>query len=188
MNPLSDRFDQALLFAVELHRQQVRKLSRVPFVAHLLGVAALVLENGGTEDQAIAALLHDSVEDQGGRATLEAIRIRFGDRVARLVEDLSDSFEKPKAPWRQRKLSYIARLPDHHPDALLVSLADKLYNAESLLREFERGGDSVWQRFNGGKSGTLWYYRTLADYFNDSHPGWLADELVRVVRELEKVS
>ncbi len=185
MNPLSNRFDQALQLAVSLHRNQTRKSTGVPFVAHLLGVASLVLENGGTEDQAVAALLHDSVEDQGGWATLETIRDEFGEYIARLVEDLSDSFEKPKAPWKQRKLGYISRLPEHHPDSLLISLADKYYNAESLLREYRRGGDTVWRQFNGGKMGTLWYYRTMADFFNNYQPGWLARELERVVSELE---
>lgn len=182
---LSSRFEEALTYAFRLHKGQVRKGSGVPYLSHLLAVAALVLEYGGDEDQAIAALLHDAVEDQGGLPTLDDIRSRFGARVAGMVEACSDSFETPKPPWRERKERYIARLPEKLPDARLVSLADKVHNARTILADHARMGEEIWGRFKGGKDGTLWYYRELASTFRASGNEVLIGELERLVHALE---
>jgi (p)ppGpp synthase/HD superfamily hydrolase len=178
---LSERFDQALLFASELHRDQVRKGTGIPYVSHVLSVSALVLKNGGDEDQAIAALLHDAAEDQGGQATLDEIETRFGERVARIVLDCTDSLEDPKPPWRPRKEAYVDAIARKPADSLLVSLADKTDNARAILGGFREVGDKVWSRFNGGKDGTIWYYRALSSLFSERIPGPLADELARTV-------
>ena len=161
---LTQRFDDALIYAHELHREQSRKGPDVPFVSHLLGVTSFVLEEGGSEHQAIAALLHDAAEDQGGRATLEEIRTRFGDEVARIVEACTDSFD-PKPPWRARKEAYVERLPEHPADALLVCLADKVYNAGALALDLAEHGPAYLDRLTGGRGGRLWYYRALADTY-----------------------
>ena len=130
---LSRKFDEALAFAMDLHRKQVRKGTGVPYVSHLLSVAALVLEHGGTEEQAIAALLHDAVEDQGGKPTAIAIRARFGDTVADIVDGCTDTDVWPKPPWRPRKEAYVARVRLEPAHVRLVSAADKLHNALSLI-------------------------------------------------------
>jgi (p)ppGpp synthase/HD superfamily hydrolase len=154
-------------------------------VAHLLGVAAIALEEGADEDQAIAALLHDAVEDQGGQARLDDIRERFGDRVARIVSDCSDSDSLPKPPWEARKQAYIASLEKKSSDSLLVSLCDKLYNAEAILSDLLVLGDRLWERFTGGKAGTLWYYRELSRAFERLLPGQLSDKLSRLVADMD---
>lgn len=182
---LTERFDRALAYASEAHRDQVRKGSEVPYVAHLLGVAAIALEAGADEDQSIAALLHDAVEDQGGQARLDDIRERFGDRVARIVSDCSDSDSLPKPPWETRKQAYIASLEKKSPDSLLVSLCDKLYNAEAILSDLLVLGDALWERFTGGKAGTLWYYRELSRAFERLLPGRLSDKLSRLVADMD---
>ena len=185
---LTRRFQEALVYAASLHAGQTRKGSDTPYIAHLLGVAALVLEDGGDEDEAIAALLHDAVEDQGGQATLEVIRERFGERVACIVEACSDSDTIPKPPWRARKEAYIARIRDEGEGVRRVSLADKLHNARAVLADFRCVGDKVWARFNGGKDGTLWYYQELAKAFRDVGPHVMAEELDRVVTELNHLA
>lgn len=152
----SVRFDNALAFASGLHRTQARKGSDTPYIAHLLSVCALVIEHGGTEDQAIAALLHDAVEDQGGQPTLNEIRIRYGDAVAQIVADCTDAWTVPKPIWRERKEAYLRGLPAKAPSSLLVSLADKVHNADSILRDYRAVGDAVWARFpGGGRDGTI---------------------------------
>jgi len=178
---LTNRYDDALLYASELHRAQVRKGTPIPYMSHLLSVSALVLKNGGDEDQAIAGLLHDAVEDQGGLPTLEAIRERFGDRVASIVSDCTDSWAEPKPPWRKRKETYIAALPGKRPESLLVSLADKTDNARAIMGDYREIGDEVWTRFTGKKEGTRWYYQSLTEFFSKSYPGPLASELSRTV-------
>ena len=188
MTGLSAGFRDALLYAAELHASQLRKGSATPYFAHLMSVAALVLENGGDQQQAIAALLHDAVEDQGGLAALEEIRARFGERVAHMVSELSDSHTEPKPAWLQRKTDYLNHLPDAGADVLLISLADKLHNARSILQDYALIGERVWDRFHGGRDGVLWYYRSLSDFFLDRQPGWMAHELERIVRLLEKCS
>lgn len=180
---LTARYDEALLYASELHRKQVRKGTKIPYLSHLLAVSALVLKSGGDEDQAIAGLLHDAAEDQGGRATLEEIRRRFGDRVAGIVADCTDTFASPKPPWAERKRAYIEALPDKHPDAWLVSLADKTDNARAILGDYREIGDDVWQRFSGGKDGVRWYYQSLTEFFSRYRPCPLAAELARIVAQ-----
>ncbi len=185
---LTKRFDEAFQFASDLHRKQLRKGTGVPYMAHLLGVTALVLEDEGDEDQAIAALLHDAAEDQGGRKILEEIKVRFGDRVAAIVDGCTDTYKNPKPPWRQRKENYIEHLRNASPDVWRVSLADKLQNARSIRADLKRCGDEVWKRFSGGKEGTLWYYRTLVKVFQELDSSILVDELAEVVEDVEELS
>jgi (p)ppGpp synthase/HD superfamily hydrolase len=181
---LTDRFGEALVFAEKAHREQVRKETDIPYVAHLLAVASIVLEHGGDEDQAIAALLHDAVEDQGGDAMGLEIRDRFGERVYSIVMACTDATVIPKPPWRARKEAYIAAVPGKRAEALLVAMADKLHNAHAILEDHRRIGDAIWDRFNGGHEGTVWYYRSLADAFASLAPGDLADRLKRAADEM----
>jgi GTP pyrophosphokinase len=180
-------FEEALVYATRLHNGQSRKGSYTPYVAHLLAVTALVIEWGGDEDMAIAALLHDAVEDQGGLDTLEKIRSRFGNRVARIVEGCSDSYEMPKPPWQERKEAYLRRLNKEDFDVRLVSLADKLHNARSILYDLRRDGISSLDRFNGGREGTLWYYLALVDVFQKNETSPRVEEFVLVVGEIERL-
>ncbi len=184
---LTPRFDEALLFAVELHRNQERKGSRVPYVGHLLGTAATVIHFGGSEDQAIAALLHDAVEDQGGRPTLEKIREKFGPAVAEIVDGCTDSYEEPKPDWRPRKEQYIARIATKGPEVRLVSAADKLDNARAIVADLRVHGTGLWNRFTGG-SASLWYYRALVDAFRTAGGGPIVDELDAAVDEMERLA
>jgi (p)ppGpp synthase/HD superfamily hydrolase len=189
---LTDRFDRALLYATHVHGGQVRKGTSTPYVAHLLAVAATVLEYGGDEDLAVAALLHDSVEDQGGAARLDDIRNRFGDPVARIVEACSDSLAntakgEPKADWLERKKAYIAKLRRVDEDILWVSLSEKVHNARTILRDLRKPdiGEKVWARFNVSTKQTLWYYRSLADMFCERLSNQLSNELHEIVEVLE---
>ena len=182
---LTERFDAAFKLASDLHRTQTRKSSEIPYVSHLMAVSGLVLENGGTEDEAIAGLLHDAVEDQGGPATLELIREAFGDVVAELVMALSDTDETPKPPWRTRKEQYLRHLEDAPPAVLRVSAADKLHNARSILRDYAVLGEDLWDRFNAPSADQIWYYRSLADVFRRRLGGPLASDLARTVADLE---
>ncbi|MBD2728007.1 bifunctional (p)ppGpp synthetase/guanosine-3',5'-bis(diphosphate) 3'-pyrophosphohydrolase [Nostoc sp. FACHB-892] len=182
---LSERFTTALTYATQLHANQVRKGSGVPYIAHLLGVASIALEYGANEDEAIAALLHDAIEDQGGAATREEIRRRFGNNVTAIVDGCTDADTTPKPSWRERKEAYIAHIPTASPSVLLVSLADKLYNAQSILKDYRVLGDSLWERFHGGKEGTLWYYRALVDTFKKTGTIIIIDDLERVVAQIE---
>lgn len=182
---LTDRFDEALAMAAKLHRNQARKVSNIPYVAHLLAVTALVLEQGGDEDQAIAALLHDAVEDQGGVATAEMIRARFGDRVAACVLACSNSTEQDREPWQLRKDRYLASLATKSEDALLVTSCDKLHNAGSILTDLDEIGPAVFDRFTAKRAGTLWYYRALADALMQLRPGPLSSRLDATVAEIE---
>ena len=184
---LTARFEDALVFATRLHSRQTRKGSQTPYIAHLLSVAALVIESGCDEDTAIAALLHDAVEDQGGLETLAEIRNRFGDRVAGIVDSCSDAYELPKPPWKGRKEAYLAHLPEATPEARLVSLADKLHNARSILHDLHNG-ENIWEKFNGGKEGTLWYYRSLVEIFRNLDDNFLVDEFIRVVKQIEELT
>ncbi len=182
---ISPRFEEALVYANRLHAGQIRKGSGVPYISHLLGVAALVMEDGGSEDEAIAALLHDAAEDHGGRKRLEEIRGKFGTRISQMVADLSDTFERPKPDWRERKTAYLEHLPQASPSVLRVSLADKLHNARSILADFNRVGDEIWERFHGRRTGTLWYYRALVDTFERHCTSAMVSELREVVGKLE---
>ena len=189
---LTDRFDRALLYATHVHGGQIRKGTSTPYVAHLLAVTATVLEYGGDEDLAIAALLHDSVEDQGGKARLDDVRNRFGEGVARIVEACSDSLAdtgkgERKAHWRERKEAYLARLRTADEDVLWVSLADKVHNARTILRDLRKPdiGEKVWARFNVSTKQTLWYYRSFADIFCERLSNQLSNELREIVEVLE---
>lgn len=182
---LSRRFDAALNCALDLHRDQRRKGTNIPYVSHLLAVAAIVLEHGGTENEAIAALLHDAIEDAGGDHARQIVRKRFGSEVVAIVDGCTDAETIPKPPWRDRKEVYLAHLDSASPSVLLVSSADKLHNARSVLADHRVLGESLWSRFNGGRDGTLWYYRELANQFIRLRPSPLSEELDRVVTELE---
>jgi (p)ppGpp synthase/HD superfamily hydrolase len=162
----TERFASAMTYAHAVHQGQRRKGTGIPYIAHILGVTAIAIEYGATEDEAIGALLHDAVEDGGGEATLAEIRNRFGDAVADIVLGCSDSLvEDPedKLPWRDRKENYLAHLENASPSVRLVSAADKLHNVRSIIRDYREHGDEVWQRFQGRREGTLWYYETVAD-------------------------
>lgn len=176
---LTERFDDAFRYAHRLHRAQTRKGTPIPYISHLMIVAALVVEHGGNEDQAIAGLLHDAAEDQGGAETLAEIKAMFGDDVAAIVSDCTDAWTEPKPPWKQRKQAYIAALPGKPPQSLLVSLADKTHNSEAILFDYRVLGDALWDRFSGGADGTRWYYNALAELFSRAMPGRLSDRLSR---------
>jgi (p)ppGpp synthase/HD superfamily hydrolase len=183
---LSERFDEALKFASELHRTQTRKGGDIPYVGHLLSVASLVIEGGGTETQAIAGLLHDAVEDQGGPPTLAAIRERFGDDVATIVDQCSDTDVVPKPPWKKRKQDYIDHLGYASEATILVSLSDKLDNARAILRDYRVHGPELWKRFSvHDPQEHLWYYRSLLAVYKNRNSTWLVAELERVLGELE---
>ena len=181
---LTERFDEAFRYAHGLHRAQTRKGTSIPYISHLMTVAALVVEHGGSEDQAIAGLLHDAAEDQGGAKTLAEIRATFGEVVAVIVSDCTDTWIEPKPAWRERKESYLAALPGKPVRSLLVSLADKTHNAESILSDYREIGDSLWDRFSGGAAGTRWYYSVLSDVFAEAMPGRLSVRLSRAVAAL----
>lgn len=186
--PYTEKFEDALVYSARLHRDQTRKGTGVPYVTHLLAVAAIVGENGGTEDEVIAALLHDAPEDAGGEARLAKIRARFGDTVADIVAGCTDTYEDPKPPWRARKEAYLAHLAEAPAPVRLVSAADKLHNARSVLTDYRAVGEDLWDRFNGGRDGTLWYYRAVADTLHEAGDGPLVDELDCVVAELEHLA
>lgn len=193
-DPLTtDRFDEALVYAARHHRRQLRKGGRIPYVAHLLAVASIVLEMETSEDEAIAALLHDVIEDGGGMEAHAEITARFGSDVARIVLANSDSTtgEPVKAPWHERKRAYLASIAHERPDELRVSLADKLHNARSIVLDHRDVGDELWSRFSTGSADDVrWYYRGLADAFaaraDDLGPGGrrALAELERTVDEL----
>jgi (p)ppGpp synthase/HD superfamily hydrolase len=185
---LGRRFLGAFSFAAEKHSGQVRKASTIPYVTHLIGVASLVLEAGGDEDLAIAALLHDVVEDCGGAPMLKEVRRLFGSRVAKVVDGCTDADTYPKPPWRERKEKYIQRLKKENADTRLVSAADKLNNVRSILSDYRAIGESVWSRFSGGRDGTLWYYRTLRDEFLRSKTNRITRDLELAVKELESLA
>ena len=185
---LSDRFDEALVFASRLHAGHERKGTAIPYLSHLLAVCALVLEHGGGETEAIAALLHDGPEDRGGRDTLEAIRARFGDEVAAIVEACSDTFETPKPPWRERKEAYIAAIPAKSAAARLVSGADKLHNARAILADLRLHGDSLWDRFNASRDDILWYYLAVCEALEKAGRIPLTDELRRTVEQMARLA
>jgi GTP pyrophosphokinase len=190
---LGDRFEQALQFAFETHQTDVRKGSGIPYLGHLLGVCSLVIEDGGSEDEAIAALLHDAAEDHGGQTMLDQINARFGPDVAAIVKGCTDTLEDPKPDWCPRKQAYIQHLKSQSDSVLRVSLSDKLFNARAILRDYLDDGEELWERFNVGREGQLWYYRELADQFAELLPKRrmavrMALELRKVVAELEWVA
>ncbi len=186
--PLSVKFSDAFSYALHLHRFQKRKGNNIPYLAHLMAVAALVLEMGGNEDLAIAALLHDAVEDQGGKKTLNEIRTRYGEPVAAIVADCSDAFTFPKPPWEKRKQQYLDHLKIADTPAQMVSLADKIHNARSILLDLRRDGPKTWKKFHGGKTGTLWYYNSLTDIFQQLQTHDYVDELARIVAQINQLA
>ena len=185
---LGPRFLRAFLFAADKHSGQARKASTIPYIAHLMGVASLALEAGGDEDIAIAALLHDVVEDCGGAPMLKEVRRSFGKHVAEMVDGCTDADTEPKPSWRERKEKYIRRLKTEAADTRLVSASDKLNNIRSIISDYRAIGESVWSRFNGGRDGTLWYYRTLRDEFLRSKPNRVTREFDLAVKELESMT
>jgi len=184
---LSSRFDEALLCAADWHRAQVRKGKRVPYLAHLLGVTGIALAYGATEDEAIAALLHDAIEDQGGAARRAEIRDRFGEEVAAIVEGCTDTELTPKPPWRARKEAYLAHLAQASPSVRLVAAADKLDNVRDLVADYRQEGEAVWTRFNAGRDEQLWFYRGIVEALSASGPTRLVEELGREVATLEQL-
>ena len=187
----STRFDKALSLAHALHRKQVRKGTRIPYVTHLMAVAALVAENGGSETQVIAALLHDAVEDQGGESTARRILRLFGPRVHRIVMALSDSTTadpETKPPWRERKERYLEHLETMGPEVRLVSAADKLHNARAIVADLRRVGMSAWERFKGGCEGSLWYYESLVDILSRGWSNPLVADLAAEVARMKALS
>ena len=182
---LGTRLQSAFRYAAEKHEGQARKHSSVPYLSHLMAVASLVLEAGGDEEMAIAALLHDVVEDCGGMPRLREVRKLFGDRVAKIGEGCTDSFGDPKAEWKQRKNDYLEHVKHADIETRLVSAADKLHNVRTILTDYRQDGESIWSRFSGKKDGTLWYYRALSDEFQRSS-NRLSRELAIAVAELEK--
>ena len=185
------KFDEALLFAHDVHRHDVRKGTGKPYISHLLGVCSLVVDYGGDEEMAIAALLHDAVEDHGGEPMLEKIRARFGERVARIVDGCTDSYAtdaSQKEPWRERKEMYLTRIATEDADTRLVSAADKLYNCRTILRDVRRDGLVALDRFNGGRKDTVWYYDQLVMAFRDAGTNDLVEQLAVAVDEMKQVT
>ena len=185
---LSPRFEQAIHYATLIHAGQKRKGTQIPYLAHLLGVVSIALEYGASEDEAIGALLHDAGEDAGGNERIEDIRCRFGDAVADIVQGCTDTVIIPKPPWRKRKEEYIAHVAHASASVRFVSASDKLHNARAILRDCRKHGDALWSRFNGGKEGSLWYYRTLVIAYREGGNSDLIEELDRVVAEIEQLA
>lgn len=193
---LTNQFTKAFTFAAELHARQTRKGTTIPYIAHLMAVAAIVLEHGGTEDHAVAALLHDAIEDQGQHfpggadGLRQKIKSEFGTAVLAIVEACTDADTIPKPPWRARKETYVAHIRTAPADVLIVSCADKLHNARAILRDYRAIGEDLWQRFTAGKDGTLWYYQALVDAFqyNPATPRSLADELTQTVSQIVELA
>ena len=183
---LGARLQRAFRYAANKHEGQTRKQTAVPYLSHLMAVTALVLEAGGDEDMAIAALLHDVVEDCGGMPRLREIERMFGKRVAKIVEGCTDSFVNPKLEWKIRKGDYLKRLKHKDHETRLVSACDKLHNVRTVISDYRKDGESIWKRFNGGREGTLWYYRALSDEFQRRKANRITRELAMVVADLER--
>jgi (p)ppGpp synthase/HD superfamily hydrolase len=185
---LSPKFEEALVYATRIHGGQVRKKTQIPYIGHLLGVTAIAMEYGANETEAIAALLHDAVEDCGGPERQREIEDRFGAEVGEIVAGCTDTDQTPKPPWRERKEKYIAHLKMAPSSTRLVSASDKLHNARAILHNLREESDAVWERFKAGKDGALWYYRALGDAFYEHGRSALVDELDRVVTRIEQTA
>ena len=190
---VTDRFLEALNYATQIHAHDVRKGTRIPYIAHLLSVCSLVLADGGSEDEAIAGLLHDTLEDHPELVPPLELERRFGPRVRSLVEGCTDTppgyAGGPKPSWRERKLRYLAHLRDGPADDLRVSLADKLDNARAILADYTQIGEALWSRFSAGRGEQLWYYRAVVETLRERRPpGRLLEQLERCVAELERVA
>ena len=183
---LGPKLQRAFAYAAKMHAGQARKGTAVPYLSHLMAVASLVLEAGGDEEMAIAALLHDVVEDCGGMPRLREIRKQFGARVARIVEGCTDCFVEPKPDWIERKRGYLAEVKHADDETRLVSASDKLHNVRTILADYRKDGNQIWVRFNGKKEGTLWYYRALSDEYARK-PNRITRELALAVRDLESL-
>jgi (p)ppGpp synthase/HD superfamily hydrolase len=183
----SRRLDEAIALAVDAFRNEVRKGTDIPYLAHLLQVMVIVAEHGGDEDQMIAAVLHDYLEDIEG-ASADELRRRFGDRVATLVLGLSDTTVRPKPPWEERKRAYVVHLADAPAELKLISAADKLHNARSIVHDLAANGDAVWDRFTGRRDGTLWYYRALVEALGQGWWSPLLDELTSTVAAMHRAA
>jgi (p)ppGpp synthase/HD superfamily hydrolase len=183
---LGPRLQRAFRYAAEKHAGQTRKKTAVPYLSHLMAVASLVLEAGGDEDMAIAALLHDVVEDCGGMPRLREVRKQFGLRVAKMVEGCTDAYVVPKPEWLERKKNYLREVKHADPETRLVSAADKLHNVRTILADYRRDGESIWKRFSGKRKGTLWYYRALSDEYQRRNPNRITPEFEIAVGELER--
>ena len=185
---LSPQFEKALIYATRIHGGQLRKRTRVPYVAHILGVAAIAMEYGANETEAIAALLHDAVEDCGVATRLRDIERKFGKDVARIVEGCTDTDQTPKPPWLERKKAYITHVRHAPIPTKLVSASDKLHNVRAILMDYRQEGERLWSRFNGGKQGALWYYRALVSAFSGKRVQPLVQEIDRTLTKLELLS
>jgi (p)ppGpp synthase/HD superfamily hydrolase len=183
---LTNRLDQAFSYAHEVHSGQFKKGTSVPYLGHLMGVSSIVLGDGGSEDEAVAALLHDAAEDHGGRARLEEIRSRFGDVVARIVEDCTDSWETPKPPWLERKKASIQHARMLAAPSLRVSVADKVHNTYAILRDLRNIGEAVWERYDVTADDVVAYYESLVRAYREAGGGRLVDELERIVRGIQR--
>jgi (p)ppGpp synthase/HD superfamily hydrolase len=186
---LSKQFEKALVYATRIHGGQLRKKTRIPYIAHILGVSDIAMEYGANETEAIAALLHDAVEDCGGAKRLRDIERKFGKAVAKIVDGCTDTYEFPKPPWLERKKVYVAHVRRAPVSTKLVSASDKLHNIRACLMTYRQEGEKLWARFSGGKDGTLWYYRALVSAFGDNeriHP--LIQEIDRTLTELESLA
>ena len=183
---LTGRLDAAFAYAHAVHAAQTRKGTNAPYIGHLMGVSSIVLDDGGSEDEAIAALLHDAAEDHGGRARLEEIRERFGDAVAKMVEDCTDSWETPKPSWKERKEAYVHHARTLPAASLRVSAADKVHNAYAILRDVRNVGEAVWDRFNATPDDVMTYYEGLVRAYREAGGGRLVDELDRIVRGIRR--
>jgi GTP pyrophosphokinase len=186
MPTLTGRLDAAFAYAHAAHANQQRRGSGAPYIGHLMGVASIVIDDGGSEDEAIAGLLHDAAEDAGGRERLADIRARFGDAVAAIVEDCTDAWTDPKPPWLDRKRRYIEHARALPAASLRVSAADKVHNAYAILRDLRNTGERVWDRFNAPPDDVVWYYQSLVRAFREAGGGPLVDELERIVRAIER--
>lgn len=186
MTQLTNRFDDAFRYAHEVHAAQTRNGTDSPYIGHLMGVASIVLDDGGSEDEAIGGLLHDAAEDHGGRERLADIRGRFGEAVARIVEDCTDSWETPKRPWLERKQQYIQHARTLPAPSLRVSAADKVHNAYAILRDLRNAGEAVWSRFNARADDVVAYYDSLVRAYREAGGGRLVDELDRIVRGIHR--
>jgi (p)ppGpp synthase/HD superfamily hydrolase len=185
---LSPQFEKALTYATRIHGGQLRKKTRIPYIAHIIGVAAIAMEYGANETEAIAALLHDAVEDCGGAKRLRDIERKFGKKVARIVDGCTDTDRTPKPPWLERKKAYIAHVRHAPMPTKLVSASDKLHNVRAILMDYRKEGERLWSRFNAGKHGAPWYYRSLETASPGKRIEPLVQELNRTLTQLEFLS
>jgi (p)ppGpp synthase/HD superfamily hydrolase len=185
---LSRQFEKALIYATRIHGGQLRKKTRIPYIAHILGVAAIAMEYGANETEGIAALLHDAVEDCGGAKRLHDIERNFGKQVAKIVSGCTDTDRTPKPPWLERKKAYVTHVRRAPMSTKLVSASDKLHNVRAILMDYRKEGERIWARFNSGKQGALWYYRALVNAFSGKRIRSLVQELDRTLTQLELLS